>query len=88
MGQYWGCRKIKQQSLIGMGGGGGGGGGGASFFLAVCENKDFAPCSKIRIPECKKFLRVEFGIRDLFARWIRNPWLWNPEYSSRSPESH
>ena len=23
-----------------------------------------------------------------FACVIRNPWLWNPEYSSRNPESH
>ena len=28
------------------------------------------------------------GIRKRFARGIRNPGLWNTEYSSRNPESH
>ena len=63
-------------------------GGLPSFFLAVYENQDFAPCRKIRIPECENFLRVEFGIGELFAPWIANPGSWNPEYSSRSPESY
>ena len=28
------------------------------------------------------------GIREIFACGIWNPGLWNPEYSSRNPESH
>ena len=28
------------------------------------------------------------GIRENFACAIRNPGLWNPEYSSRNPESY
>ena len=28
------------------------------------------------------------GIRDIFACEILNPGFWNPEYSSRNPDSH
>ena len=28
---------------------------------------------------------TEFGIREIFAGGIRNPVLWNPEYSLRNP---
>ena len=31
---------------------------------------------------------MESGIREYFAHGIWNPGLWNPEYSSRNPESH
>ena len=30
----------------------------------------------------------DYGIREIFACGIRNPGLWNPEYSSRNPESY
>ena len=30
---------------------------------------------------------LDFGVREIFACKIRNPGLWNPEYSSRNPES-
>ena len=35
-----------------------------------------------------KFWLAESGIRERFAGKIRNPGLWNPEYSLRNPESH
>ena len=31
---------------------------------------------------------MESGIEEKFACGIQNPGLWNPEYSSRNPESH
>ena len=31
---------------------------------------------------------LESGIRESFASGIRYPGFWNPEYSSRNPESH
>ena len=39
-----------------------------------------APHEVIRIPE--------YGIQENFACGIRNPELWNTEYSSRDPESY
>ena len=39
-----------------------------------------APHDVIRIPE--------YGIQENFACGIRNPELWNTEYSSRNPESY
>ena len=48
-----------------------------------------ALCKRIRIPEPAEFLHEElYGIRENFAWWIRNPELWDPEYSSRNPESY
>ena len=41
-----------------------------------------------RISESGKFLLVECASREIFARGILNPGLWNLEYSSRNPESH
>ena len=40
------------------------------------------------IPESVKFLLVETGKRENFTCGIRNPGLWNPEYSSRNPKSY
>ena len=42
-----------------------------------------APFNGIRIPEQRKFLLVEYRIREIVALQ-----LWNLEYSSRNPESH
>ena len=42
-----------------------------------------APFNGIRIPERRKFLLVEYRIREIVALQ-----LWNLEYSSRNPESH
>ena len=47
-----------------------------------------APCKGIRISESGKFLHLESGILEIFARGIRNPGPWNPEYRCRNPESH
>ena len=44
----------------------------------------FTPCKESGF---SKFLFVESGIREIFASGMRNPGLWNPEYSSRNPES-
>ena len=44
----------------------------------------FTPCKESGFSE---FLPVESGIRENFACGIQNPGLWNPEYSSRNPES-
>ena len=44
----------------------------------------FTPCKESGFSE---FLLVESGIRENFTCGIRNPGLWNPEYSSRNPES-
>ena len=41
------------------------------------------PYRGIRIPESGKF-----GDPENFARGIRNPGLWNPEYRLRNKESH
>ena len=46
-----------------------------------------APCKVIRIPESRKHLLVESGIRKIFDCGIRNPTLWNSESISRNPES-
>ena len=46
-----------------------------------------APCKGIQILESGKYLLVESGIQENFAYGIRNPGLWNLEYSSRNPES-
>ena len=48
-------------------------------FLHEVLNK-ISPNVGESIPEPGEFLLVESGIRD--------PWLWNPEYNSRNPESH
>ena len=48
----------------------------------------FSPCKCIRTLESGKFLLVESKIREHFARGIRNPGLWNPEWSSSTPKSH
>ena len=42
-----------------------------------------APFNGIRIPEQRKFLLVEYRMREIVALQ-----LWNLEYSSRNPESH
>ena len=42
-----------------------------------------APFNGIRIPEQRKFLLVEYTMREIVALQ-----LWNLEYSSRNPESH
>ena len=49
-----------------------------------------ALCKGIWIPaESSEFLHDElYGIRENFAWWIRNPELWDPEYSLRNSESH
>ena len=47
-----------------------------------------APCKGIWSLESGKFWPVESGFRESFACGTRNPGLWNPEYSSRKPESH
>ena len=44
--------------------------------------------SGIWIFESGAFLLVESEIRGKAACGIRNPGLWNLEYSSRNPESH
>ena len=46
------------------------------------------PCKGMSILESKTFLLMESGIRENFACGIRNPGVWNPEYSSTNPESH
>ena len=46
------------------------------FLFTQCKESGFS-----------KFLFVESGIREIFASGMRNPGLWNPEYSSRNPES-
>ena len=48
----------------------------------------FCPCEGIWILESGKFLPMESGIWENFARGIQNPGLWNPEYSSTNPELH
>ena len=40
-----------------------------------------------RIPDSGKFLLVKWASQEIFACGILNPGLWNPEYSSRNPES-
>ena len=47
----------------------------------------FAPCKEIRILESEEVLLVESEIQEFFSFGIRNAGLWNPEYSSRDPES-
>ena len=49
---------------------------------------EVAPCKGIRIPESVKFLLVKSRIRKNFPCGIRNPGLWNLEYSSRNPGSY
>ena len=45
------------------------------------------PCKGVRIPEFRKFLPVESGIRKIrHVYGMGNPGLWNAEYSSRNPE--
>ena len=45
------------------------------------------PCKGVRIPEFRKFLPVESGIRKIRHVYeMGNPRLWNTEYSSRNPE--
>ena len=45
------------------------------------------PCKGVRIPEFRKFLPVESGIRKIrHVYGMGNPGLWNGEYSSRNPE--
>ena len=39
-------------------------------------------------PTPRKFLLMESGIWEIFPCGMENPALWNPEYSSRNPESH
>ena len=56
-------------------------------FKALHARQWLAPCKGIRIPESGKFLHVESGILETFARGIRNPGPWNPEYSCQNPES-
>ena len=52
------------------------------------ENFTVAPYKRIPIPASGKFLLVESGrIQETFSCGIRNPGLWNPECSSRNPES-
>ena len=52
-------------------------------------NSRYRPlCSGIRIPGSGKFWPLESRIRESFVCGIRNPGLWNPEYSSRNLESH
>ena len=47
------------------------------------------PCKGIRIAEFRKFLPVESGIRKIrHAYEMVSSRLWNPEYSSRNPESY
>ena len=46
------------------------------------------PCNGMSILESGTFLLMESGIRENFACGIRNPGVWNPEYSSTNPESH
>ena len=48
----------------------------------------FAPCKGARSLESGKSSTVESGIGEVLARGILKPGLWNPEYSSRNPESH
>ena len=45
----------------------------------------FALCKGIWIPKSWKFLLVESGIRAIFGYGIRNPGLWNLEYSVFNP---
>ena len=51
-------------------------------------NSEVATCKGIRIPQYGKFWHVESRILGKFCCLIRNPGLWNPEYSSRYPQSH
>ena len=52
------------------------------------ENFTVAPYKRIPIPASGKCLLVESGrIQETFSCGIRNPGLWNPECSSRNPES-
>ena len=46
------------------------------------------PYNGISILESWTFLLMESGIRENFACGIRNPRVWNPEYTSTNPESH
>ena len=54
----------------------------------MTENSEVATCKGIRIPQYGKFLLVESRILGKFCCLIRNPGMWNPEYSSRYPQSH
>ena len=56
--------------------------------LWICHRWFEVSCKGIRIPESGKYLLAESGIWEIFASGIQNPGVWNPEYSSRSPESH
>ena len=47
----------------------------------------FAPLKGLRILESDEVLLVESGFPEFFSCGFRNPGLWNPEYSSRDPES-
>ena len=51
-------------------------------------HSSLASCKGIRIPESGKFLLVEPEIWENLTRGTWNAGLWNPEFSSRNPESH
>ena len=42
----------------------------------------------LHVRESGKFLLMETGIQEKLECGIWNPGLWNPEYSSRNPESY
>ena len=62
--------------------------GQASYEVAGgFESLPIAPCTEIRIAHSGKFLLMEFGIQETFARGVPNSALWNLEIPLGNPES-
>ena len=64
---------------------------GPQFGLEIMKIRGDGPPPPVResgFRNLRKFWYVNSGVRENFARWIQNPGLWNPEYSSRNLESY